>query len=86
MAVIEIGFACGHDLQTVDVDKVTSPVCPQCGESRVMRVTAPAPRITGCASGPLVQTKALPAIAVPLAETPLVLHSDADAKPSEGTE
>lgn len=65
MATIEISFACGHDVQSVDVDRVPSPTCLQCGESRVARVhNVPAPRITGCASGPLVQTVALPAIAI----------------------
>lgn len=64
MAVIAISFACGHDLQMIDVDRVPEPHCPHCGESRMARVDAPAPRITGCASGPHVTTRALEAIPI----------------------
>ncbi len=64
MAVIGIAFRCGHDTQQIDVDRVPVPTCPHCGESRVLRVDAPAPRITGYGSGPHVQSKALEPIPI----------------------
>lgn len=62
MPVIEVEFACRHR-QGVDSEK--TPACAVCGETRVARViNCPPPRFTGCASGPHVTTKALPAIAI----------------------
>lgn len=64
--MISLRFACGH---AFDLDDATSaPVCPTCGERRVSRVTAPAPRFTGFCSGPSADTnlalKAVP-VAIP---------------------
>jgi predicted RNA-binding Zn-ribbon protein involved in translation (DUF1610 family) len=43
--MIPITFACGHRLDWNDGDP--APVCPECGDRRIARVVAPAPRITG---------------------------------------
>lgn len=60
-------FRCGH-AQVVDADKTASPRCATCGEFRIARaLRVRAPRITGVATGPLVETQALPAIAVTFA-------------------
>lgn len=57
MAVVLL-MKCGHDI-AIDPDKVTSPSC-WCGERIVARpLNAPAPRIVGHASGPLVEGKYL---------------------------
>ena len=64
--MITVLFRCGHQ-QKVD-DKTASPRCVACGEFRIARnLRVRAPRIVGCATGPLVETKALPAIAVSFA-------------------
>ena len=46
-------FRCGHQGR---YREGSEPVC-HCGERRVARCFAPAPRIVGKASGPLVETK-----------------------------
>ena len=61
--MIPITFACGHRF-SLDASVQTPPVCPTCGEHRVSRVTAPAPRFTGCCSGPSAETTALAAIPI----------------------
>jgi hypothetical protein len=45
-----VRFVCGHVIEIVDDD--TAPECPQCHETRVERVQAPAPRFRGAVSGP----------------------------------
>lgn len=51
--MITIVFACGHRLDWAD--EKTQPVCPECGDRRVSRVTAPPPRFRGVGSSPLSQ-------------------------------
>jgi len=51
-----ITFVCGHGAVEV-ADDTTAPECPQCHETRIARVTAPAPRFTGAVTGPLVAKK-----------------------------
>lgn len=66
MAVIDITFACDCGPQAVDIDKMPSPTCLSCGNARIVRHTAPAPRFRGCVTGPYAQTVDLPAVAVRL--------------------
>ena len=47
-----IRFACGHQAQ-VTGDETQSDVRCACGETRISRVDAPPPRITGACSSPL---------------------------------
>lgn len=56
--MITIRFACGHGF-TIDASVSAAPVCPTCGERRVSRVLAPAPKFTGFCSGPSAESKAL---------------------------
>lgn len=60
--MITVRFACGH---LFEVDGSAAPTCPMCGEHRVSRVTAPAPRFTGWCSGPSADSK--PLTGVPIA-------------------
>lgn len=46
-----IRFACGHQA-TVSLATDEPPICA-CGETRITRVEAPPPRITGAGSSPL---------------------------------
>lgn len=41
--MIRVTFACGHVLTVPETVK-DAPACPECGERRVQRVKAPAPR------------------------------------------
>lgn len=60
-------FRCGH-VNQVNPDKVASPACLRCGETRIARtVKAPPPRIVGHGRGPLVTAARLEAIPVKLA-------------------
>lgn len=60
--MITVRFACGH---LYEVDGNDAPVCPRCGEHRVSRVTAPAPRFNGWCSGPSAESQ--PVAGVPIA-------------------
>lgn len=62
MALIRLDFACGHE---VEVDGEAQPTCA-CGETRIVRVHAPAPRFVGHARGPCADYRDLPAQAVTL--------------------
>jgi hypothetical protein len=53
--VITLRFGCGHTQRWAEGDG--EPRCGQCGDTRVSRVTAPPPRITGAARGPYVVTE-----------------------------
>lgn len=55
---IYIRFACGHRF-AIDANANGAPACPTCGESRVSRTTAPAPRFTGFCQGPSAESKML---------------------------
>lgn len=69
--MIRVRFRCGH---AHEVSGKTAPRCIVCGETRVARtLNAPAPRIKGHGSGPLVQSVALEAMPVSLASVPLRL-------------
>lgn len=57
--MIAIRFACGHAL--TGPDDLATAECPVCGERRVSRVTAPAPRFVGMVTGPCARFEALPA-------------------------
>lgn len=75
---MQIVFACGHTA-TVSHTVSEPPMCG-CGNTQIIRVSAPAPSIRGVCSGPLVQTQNLEPIAVNLCAegaAPLTL------KPSE---
>lgn len=74
--MIGVLFVCGH-AHRIDPDKATSPRCPECGSVQVARtLDARAPRITGHARGPLVDTKTLGPQAVNVATSPLVLKDN----------
>lgn len=61
---IRVRFACGHG---VEVETGTeTPVCATCGERRIARTTAPAPRFRGIAVGPCAEYVELPAARVAL--------------------
>lgn len=62
---ITLRFACGHK-GTASETATTSPVCG-CGETRIARTFARAPRFVGACSGPYATTKALDAAVVQLA-------------------
>ena len=58
---ITLRFACGHQA-TIGVNPQSAPVCG-CGETRITRTVARAPRFTGACSGPYAETKGVePAI------------------------
>lgn len=57
-----ITFACGHT-QKRDASVDTPPLCG-CGERRVSRVVAPAPRFRGACLGPHAVQEALTGVAV----------------------
>ena len=59
---ITIDFACGHQ---TEVNGEARPTCV-CGETRIVRVDAPAPRFVGHARGPCAEYRDLPAEAVSL--------------------
>jgi hypothetical protein len=54
---IEVRFACGHK-SAIGVNVDTAPVC-RCGETRIVRTFARAPRFTGAVSGPYAETRAM---------------------------
>lgn len=54
---IELRFVCGHRAK-IGVNPTASPVCG-CGETRVARTFARAPRFVGACSGPYAETKGL---------------------------
>lgn len=64
--MITVEFACGHRR---DVDGDSTRTC-LCGETRIARVDAPAPRFVGHARGPCADYKDLPAQAVTLKGDP----------------
>lgn len=55
---ISIRFACGHKF-SIDASVTAHPTCPACGETRVSRTAAPAPRFTGFCQGPSAESKML---------------------------
>lgn len=57
--MIAIRFACGHRVQ--GDERMTQAQCPECGETRVSRVSAPPPRFSGLALGPCATFENLPA-------------------------
>ena len=59
---IKLRFACGHE-GTVSETATTAPVCA-CGETRIARTFARAPRFRGACSGPYAETVALDAAVV----------------------
>lgn len=66
---ITIRFACGHGFSLEPTSDV-APVCPTCGERRVSRVDAPAPRFTGWVTGPSAESAPLPAVPVLMPKEP----------------
>lgn len=61
--MITVVFACEHAHSAANFDK--QPICPFCGETRIMHVAAPAPRFTGLCEGPnAVYVKDMPAVNV----------------------
>lgn len=67
---LKVQFRCGHDGKLKEGQE---PICGQCGRHGVSRCFAPAPRITGTASGPLVKTQDLAPATVSLTDSPLRL-------------
>ena len=55
--MISVTFACGHK-GSVGMNVASAPTCP-CGETRIVRTQARAPRFVGACSGPYCETKAL---------------------------
>ena len=49
-----VTFACGHTQTVPDEGGGSRPICQQCGETRIMRVTAPPPTFQGLCTGPRV--------------------------------
>ena len=47
---VQIVFACGHRQPW---RREATPRCRDCGETRIARTDAPAPRFSGCGSSPL---------------------------------
>lgn len=60
---IYVRFACGHRF-ALDASVNSAPICPTCGETRVSRTSAPAPRFSGFCVGPSAETKMLEAIPI----------------------
>lgn len=58
--MIELRWVCGHKA-AVGMNPQTAPACPACGETRIARTFARAPRFTGACSGPYC----LPAVVEP---------------------
>lgn len=56
--MIYVRFACGHRF-SIDPSALSAPICPTCGERRVSRTSAPAPRFVGVCSGPSAERVAL---------------------------
>lgn len=67
--MITVTFACGHGF-ALDPSVAVAPECPTCGERRVSRVTAPAPRFTGWCSGPSAESTPLPAVPIAIPRSP----------------
>jgi hypothetical protein len=61
--MINVRFACGHGFK-LDPGVSSPPVCPACGERRISRTTAPAPRFSGLCSGPSAESKVLEGIPI----------------------
>lgn len=61
--MIDVLFMCGH---AEKVNENKSPRCPACGETRIDRVLAPAPRFVGLAHGPCATFRAFDARPVDL--------------------
>lgn len=59
-------FGCGHEGQIAET-AASVPVCAECGDKRVSRTKARAPRFVGACSGPYAESKALDAAVVNLA-------------------
>lgn len=59
--MITLTFACGHRQAW---DEGGSVVCATCGERRIARTVAPAPRFRGVVVGPSATYDALPGIPV----------------------
>jgi hypothetical protein len=69
---VSVTFACGHSATVL-----TDGAAPQClcGETRVSRVKAPAPRFRGVATGPHATVQALDAMPINAApDGPLQLN------------
>jgi hypothetical protein len=63
MSGIWIRFACGHGFG-IDRNVTSVPICPTCGERRISRTTAPAPKFVGLCSGPSAESKVLEGIPI----------------------
>ena len=63
--MITVSFPCPHASVEWDEGTGGTPQCPICGERRVSRVQAPAPRFRGC-RGPSADGERLTAIPVTL--------------------
>lgn len=63
--MITVTYACGHTAN-VSAKGDVPPIC-ECGERRVSRVKAPAPRFRGVCQGPSAVTVDLPAMPVSVA-------------------
>lgn len=68
---IRVRFACGHE-QAVDITSAVAPRC-FCGESRISRAFARAPKFTGAVTGPYAETKSVEPGIVTLSDAPLVI-------------
>ena len=70
--MILVGFKCRHTCQ-VDEAALSPPVCAICGETQIVRSTAPPPTFRGAASGPcaVAESKVRPV------KVPVVPYADA---------
>lgn len=65
MALVSVRFACGH-LTEVGDNPSGAPVC-HCGETKIARVQARAPRFSGACTGPYAELKNVSAAVVNVA-------------------
>lgn len=66
--MILVRMACGHPSLNLDPAKDAAPRCPVCGDDRVARVQAMAPKFRGIVRGPSASYQALDG--VPIAAAP----------------
>lgn len=69
--MMRVTFACGHT-GTAATNVDTPPRCV-CGETRIVRTFARAPRFVGAVTGPYADTKSVEPGTVTLTATPLIL-------------
>lgn len=64
--MIKVRFGCGHEGEVAE-NASSAPICGECGDQRVSRTKARAPRFVGACSGPYAEAKNLSAAIVNVA-------------------